>query len=144
MEVSRPIELGVLDEIRILQNVRLINRRDLNHVRSKDNLRVVFTVTGEVTGSISCYLCLDGHSLNSSDRNYLFPLFVEAMNILIGRQITLDRNLGGFRLRLSSPKLSMLALELDTALRSSTQKYSLELDHSSFSVLTEYSLEAIN
>lgn len=144
MEVLKPLELARIAEIKILQNVRLIHRLDLNPVYSKDNLRVQFEISGEIKGSITCYLCIDGHELSHADRNYLFPLFVESMNILIGRQITLDDDLSGFKINLSSPKLSMIAKEINTSLRSMTQKYDLELDDTSFVVLTEYNLEAMN
>jgi len=144
MEVLKPLELARIAEIKILQNVRLIHRLDLNPVYSKDNLRVQFEITGEIKGNITCYLCIDGHELSPADRNYLFPLFVESMNILIGRQITLDDDLSHFKINLSSPKLSMIAKEVNTSLRSMTQKYELELDETSFAVLTEYNLEAMN
>lgn len=144
MEVLKPLELARIAEIKILQNVRLIHRHDLNPVYSKDNLRVQFQITGEIKGSITCYLCIDGQELTHSERNYLFPLFVESMNILIGRQITLDEDLSHFKINLSSPKISMIAQEINTSLRSMTQKYELELEDTSYNVLTEYNLEALN
>lgn len=144
MEVLKPLELARIAEIKILQNVRLIHRHDLNPVYSKDNLRVQFQITGEIKGSITCYLCIDGQELSHSERNYLFPLFVESMNILIGRQITLDEDLSHFKVNLSSPKISMIAQEINTSLRSMTQKYELELEDTSYNVLTEYNLEALN
>lgn len=144
MEVSKPIELARIDEIKILQHVRLIHRLDLNPIYSKDNLRVQFELQGEIKGSITCYLCLDDQELSTADRNYLFPLFVESMNILIGRQISLDEELSHFRVTLSAPKLSMLSKEINTSLRSLTQKYELELEDMSYKVLTEYNLEAMN
>jgi hypothetical protein len=144
MEVLKPIELSRIDEIKILHNVRLIHRMDLNPIYSKDNLRVQFDLSGEIKGSITCYLCLDGHELTPIERNYIFPLFVESMNILIGRQITLDDDLSHFKIKLSSPRLSMLPVEVNTALRAMTQKYELELENISFNVLTEYNLQALN
>lgn len=144
MEVSKPIELARIDEIKILHNVRLIHRHDLNPVYSKDNLRVQFTLTGDIKGAITCYLCLDGLELSHSDKNYLFPLFVESMNILVGRQITLDEEFTNFKINLSTPKLSMIPVEVNTSLRSMTQKYELELDDISYKILTEYQLEAMN
>jgi hypothetical protein len=144
MEVLKPLELASIPEIKILQNVRLINRLDLNPIYSKDNLRVQFEISGEIKGSITCFLCIDGYELSQADRNYLFPLFLESMNILIGRQITLNKDLNRFKIDLSSPKLSMIAKEINTSLRSMTQKYELELDHTSYVILTEYSLEAKN
>lgn len=144
MEVLRPIKLARIDEIRILNNVRLIHRFDLNHINSKDNLRVQFELSGEVTGTITCFLCLDGEELSASEKNYIFPLFVEAMNILIGRQLSRDEKLSHFQIKLSSPKLSMIAKEINTSMVSMIQKYELELDKRSYQILTEYSLEALN
>ena len=144
MEVWKSIELVRIDEIKILQNVRLVHRLDLNPVYSKDNLRVQFEITGEIKGSITCYLCLDCEELSPSEKSYIFPLFVESMNILIGRQISLDDELSHFKIKLSSPKLSMIAKEINTRLRNLTQKYDLELEDRSYRVLTEYSLEALN
>ena len=144
MEVSKPIELTRIAEIKILQNVRLIHRHDLNPIYSKENLRVQFEISGEIRGTITCYLCLDGHELNHSDKNFIFPLFAESMNILVGRQITLDEEFSNFRVKLNAPKINMNAKEVNTSLRSMTQKYDLELDDRTFNVLTEYSLEALN
>jgi hypothetical protein len=144
MEVSRALELDIVKEINILSNVRVIHRHDLNPVYSKENLQVQFTLSGELKGGITCYLCLDDHELNATDKNYLFPLFVESMNILIGRQISYDHELRNFNINLSAPKLSMNPKELNTAFKSSMQKYELELDGYNFSILNEYSLEAMN
>lgn len=144
MEVTKALELTRIDEIKILQNVRLIYKHDLNPVYSKDNLRVQFDISGDIKGSITCYLCLDSMELTPIEKNYIYPLFVEAMNILVGKQISLDEEFSHYFLKLSSPKLSMLPTEINTALRSMTQKYDLELESGSYHVLTEYNLEALN
>ena len=144
MEVSRPKELVILSEVNILQNVRLMHRNDLNPIYSKDNLRVQFHIDGQTKGSITCYLCLDDKELSQADKNYLFPLFVESMNILVGKQISMDNELNSYKVKLSPPKLSMISKEINTALRGSTQKYDLEIDDFSYDVLTEYSLESLN
>jgi hypothetical protein len=144
MEVSRVLELGIINEIKILSNVRVIHRHDLNPIYSKDNLQVQFNLAGELKGRITCYLCLDKQELNATDKNYLFPLFVESMNILVGRQLSHDEELKNFNVTLSAPKLSMNPKELNTSFKSSMQKYELELDGYNFSILNEYSLEAMN
>lgn len=144
MEVIKALELTRIEEIKILHNVRLIYKHDLNPVYSKDNLRVQFEISGEIRGAITCYLCLDNSELSDSEKNYMFPLFVEAMNILVGKQISMDDELSHFRIKLSSPKLSMISKEINTSLRSVTQKYDLELENGVFKVLTEYTLEALN
>ena len=144
MEVTRMFELSRIEEIKILHNVRLVFRNDLNPIYSKQNLRVQFEITGELKGAVTCYLCLDGHNLEPVEKNYLFPLFVEAMNILIGRQISLDEELSKFKVRLSSPKLNMNALELNTKHKLMMQKYDLQLEDFHYQVLTEYNLESLN
>jgi hypothetical protein len=144
MDGLRPIELTRMDELNILQNVRLIHRHDLNPIVSKENLRVQFTIEGEVRGSITCYLCLDNKELSAIDKNFLFPLFVESMNILIGRQISVDEELNSFKIKFSPPKLSMIPTKISTIERSMTQRYELEIDDLSYIVLSEYSLETLN
>jgi len=144
MEVLKPIELSRIEELKILQNVRLLNKFDLNPIRSTDNLMVQFDVAGDVRGGITCYLCLDEKELSTSDKNYLFPLFVESMNILIGKQISIDEVMGQIPLRLSSPKLSLSAREINTAKRNLTQKYDFEIEETIYPILIEYSLQALN
>ena len=144
MEVLRALELKSISEIKILSNVRLIHRRDLNHVSSQDNLHVQFLLSGELKGGITCFLCLDKHELSAMDKNYIFPLFVEAMNILVGKQLSQDKELSRFRVKLSPPKLSMITKDVSSMNKSSIQHYLLELDGFTFSILTEYSIEALS
>ncbi|HLT23185.1 MAG TPA: hypothetical protein VKZ84_07070, partial [Bacteriovoracaceae bacterium] len=71
MDINKNIEVGQLEEITILYDVRLISNHDLNPRTSKDNLTAQFVLTGEVRGTINCYLCLDDKDLGHTDRNYL-------------------------------------------------------------------------
>ncbi len=144
MEVSRMVELARIEELKILHDVRLLNRHDLNPVHSQDNLHVQFEITGEIRGKITCHLCLDKHELSSPEKNYLFPLFTEAMNILIGKQISQDEDFRHMKIQMSPPKISMIAKDITTESRNLTQKYELELEAESFIVLIEYSLEGMN
>lgn len=144
MEVLKLVEVSEISEIKILHNVRVLHRRDLNSVYSKDNLRVQFDLSGDVKGKISCHLCLDGHELSHSERNFIFPLFVESMNILIGRQVSSDTSLKDLKIRLSPPKISMIPMEINTSLKNITQKYELEVEERNYTVLIEYGLEALN
>ncbi len=144
MEVYRALELATINEIKILSNVRLISRHDLNSKYSTDNLHVQFTLTGDLLGAVTCYLCLDKHELTPTDKNVIFPLFVEAMNILVGKQITQDAQLKTSKVKLSPPKLSMITKEINTSSKSGMQHYELELDHHTFSILTEYSIEVLS
>jgi hypothetical protein len=144
MEVTRPIEFTRIDELKILQNVRLLHKHDLNPVYSKENLIVQFEISGDIKGTINCYLCLDELDLTQSDKNYLFPLFIESMNILAGRQITLDEEFSNFNIQLSPPKLSMISKEIHSSLKIRTQKYDLEMDDISYKILIDYNLQAAN
>lgn len=144
MEVYNTLEIATINEIKILSDVRLINRHDLNAISSKDNLHVQFTLSGDVRGNITCYMCLDKKELTPTDKNYIFPLFVEAMNILIGKQITHDHFMKNLNIKLSPPKLSMIPQLVKTSAKSGMQNYELELDRYTFSILTEYSIEALS
>jgi len=144
MEVLRPIEFTRIDELKILQNVRLLHKHDLNPIYSKENLIVQFEISGDIKGTINCYLCLDLLELSESDKNYLFPLFIESMNILTGKQITLDDEFSNFKIQMSPPKLSMIPREINSSLRIRTQKYDLEMDDISYKVLVDYNLQAAN
>lgn len=144
METVKMVELARIQELKILHNVRLVHQHDLNHTSSTRNLHVQFDLQGDVRGTITCHLCLDNHELSESEKNYIFPLFTESMNILVGRQISLDDEFRNMKIRLSSPRLSMISRDISTTSRSVTQKYELDLDSQCFAVLVEYSLEGIN
>ena len=141
MDVSQALELASINELKILSNVRLINRHDLNSLNSQENLHVQFSLTGEAQGAITCYLCLDKHKLTQTDKNYIFPLFVESMNILVGKQLSLNQDL---KMRLSPPKLSMISQSINTSEKCGMKLYDLQLDGQTFSVLTESTIEIVN
>lgn len=144
MEVTRMLELSRIDELKILHNVRLLHSHDLNPTTSTDNLRVQFEIRGDIRGYITCHLCLDGFDLADSEKNYIFPLFAESMNILVGRQISLDDEFRNMRIQLSPPKISMISQEITTRSRNLIQKYELEMEAMNLTVLIEYSLEGMN
>ena len=56
MDVSQSLELASINELKILSNVRLIHRHDLNSQNSQENLHVQFALSGEVKGAMTCYL----------------------------------------------------------------------------------------
>ena len=141
MDVSHALKLASIKELKILSNVRLINRHDLNALNSQENLHVQFALSGEVQGSMTCYLCLDHHKLTQTDKNYIFPLFVESMNILVGKQLSLNQQL---KIRLSPPRLSMISQLINTSEKSGMQHYDLQHDGQTFSVLTESTIEILN
>jgi hypothetical protein len=132
--------MDAINEIKILPNVRLLNQTMNQPLLSKDNLRVEFQIGGEVIGKIICYLCLDGHELTQTEKNFIFPLFVESMNILIGKQLSDDKSLKNFKINLSPPKITMLPSSLKTNESKNIQSYNLELDGISFKILSDYHL----
>jgi hypothetical protein len=144
MDITQNLSISNIEELKILSDVRLIERRDLNPIYSKENLQVQFIVQGDLQGLINCHLCLDGFELSTSERNYIFPLFVETMNILIGKQLSESTSLSQFKLTFSPPKLSMVARELNTNFKLGMQAYELDVEGLSFCVLTEYILKALN
>lgn len=144
MDMNKVVQVARIEEINILHNVRLINNHDLNPRVSNDNLSAQFSLSGEVKGNINCYLCLDEKDLGHTDRNYLFPLFIEAMNILIGKQISFDPDLTNLRIDLSTPKVSLNPTHVHTGGRQATHLYQLELDEASYDVLIHYNLEMMN
>ena len=135
--------MDAISEIKILPNVRLLNQAMSEPLLSQDNLRVEFQIRGEIIGKITCYLCLDGHELSQTEKNFIFPLFVESMNILIGKQISYDKSLKNFKINLSPPKISMLTSSLKTNQSKNIQSYNLELDGISFKILSDYQLGVI-
>ena len=144
MDISRTLEIKNIEELKILSDVRIIGRRDLNPIYTKENLQVQFSIQGDLKGVINCHLCLDGFELSTSEKNYLFPLFVETMNILIGKQISESSHLAALNIKLSPPKLSMISKELNTSYKLGMHAYELEVDGQVFKVIAEYLIEALN
>ncbi len=144
MDVSHTLEVSKIAEIKILSDVRLISQSITRNISSKDNLHVQFLINGELQGNITCHLFLDKHELSPTDKNFIFPLFTEAMNILIGKQLSQDIKLKNLMTKLSPPKLSMISRDLISENRPGTQLYALELDGFTFKVLIEYNFEVIS
>ncbi len=144
MNITKTFEISNIEELKILSNVRLLKRHELNPIYSKENLHVQFQLSGHIKGVINCFLCLDSHELTASDKNVLFPLFVESMNILIGKQISEDPEFSAHDIQLSPPKFSMKALEINSSLKNGLQTYHLELDGYIFTIITEYILGVVN
>lgn len=144
MEISKPMEVIRFEEINILNDVRLIHSHDLNHRESKDNLTAQFELTGEVKGLINCFLLLDEKEVGYTDRNYLFPLFIESMNILIGKQISMDPEMSNLKINMSAPKIKLNPTTVNSKGRFSTHLYELQLNDISYDVLIQYSLQMMN
>jgi len=144
METLLHDNFGIIEEIQILSDVRLVGNRDLNPLSFTDYIKVQFEIKGNVKGFVFCYLDLEDKELTVAEKNYLLPLFLETMNILLGQQVSKSYNTTG-DLRLSPPKIVSSKSPFTTnGKRNPVQKYSLELRTISFEVAIEYNLERLN
>lgn len=145
METLSHDGFGVIEEIQILSDVRLVGSRDLNPLSFTDYIRAQFELSGPVKGLIFCHLDLEDKELTVAEKNYLLPLFLESMNILLGQQISRRYASDGIDLRLSPPKIVSSKTAFTTAgKRHPVQKYSLELRTITFDVAIEYNLDRLN
>jgi len=133
-----------IEEIAVLSEIKLIHQKDLNHTNSIDNISVRFNLSGQIKGQITCYLVLDFLDMTENDKQFIYPIFVEAMNILIGQQISRDPKLKKLSIDLSAPKPSLISENVYTKLKDQTQKYELQMEHYDLDVLINYSLEVLN
>lgn len=133
-----------IDSIDILSEIKLIHRQDLSHMNSNENISVRFELTGQVQGRITCYLILDLMEFSITEKQEIYPIFMEAMNILIGKQISTDNRLKKMNIHLSAPSPSILSEAVYTKLKNQTQKYELQLENYDLDVLINYSLEVLN
>lgn len=145
METQIQDSFGIIEEIQILSDVRLVGSRDLNPMSFSDYIKVQFELKGETKGVVFCYLDLEDKELTVAEKNYLLPLFLETMNILLGQQISRKFTSTGSDLRLSPPKIVSSKMPFSTHdKRHPIQKYSLELRTISFEVAVEYNLDRLN
>jgi hypothetical protein len=145
METLLQENFGIIEEVQILSDVRLVGSRDLNPLSFTDYIKVQFEIIGEVKGHIFCYLDLEDKELSIEEKNYLLPLFLESMNILLGQQLSRNYNTSGADLRLTPPKIvSSKSLFFTNGKRRPIQKYSLELRTMTFDIAIEYNLERMN
>lgn len=145
METLVQTNFGIIEEIQILSDVRLVGCRDLNPLSFNDYIKVRFDLSGDLKGQIFCYLDLEDKELTVAEKNYLLPLFLETMNILLGQQVSRNYKTSGPDLRISPPQIVSSKSPFSTAeKRHSIQKYSLELRTISFEVAVEYILDRLN
>jgi|GEM_PF-6602460 len=139
MDVST-VQLSHIEEIKILTDVKLTNESN-DRENSLQNVHVNFILNGEIKGDVTAYLCLDGVDLSTAEKNYLFPLFTESMNILIGKQISLDPQLNYLRVSLSPPRFIGKAESIKLKRGLTSQTYFLETEEFRLPVILIYQLE---
>lgn len=137
-------------EISLLDHIRLIQSHDLNPFYSSRNYTVQFdlinqknqSLYGQVTSSIALDLFEDDEIQDLGLKNgeeFLFSVFIESINILIGQQLKKDSNL-----IISPPRKTKISRVIRSENKTQIQKYELIIDEISFDVVVEYHIHLPN
>ena len=133
-----------IQSLKILSNVHINNLKTEELYQNYDGGecdRASFNVNGYFLGQIDCYLFIDDQNFDVSELNYIIPLFVEGMNILIGRQLSMDAEKALADFKLSPPKLTKQQ-KVTNNLKLKT--YSLNLDETIFKIGINFDLKELN
>ncbi|GEM_PF-1268593 len=144
MDVYKNLDWEAVEKLKISSGSKIVLKRDLNFLRSEENISVQFLLDGEVKGSVDCHLCLDNKDIDENSRNYLYPYFTESMNILLGRLISTDPMLSALKIKLSPPKCTIYSKTIDSRLMSELVVYSLVINDFDFDVVLNLNLTVIN
>lgn len=138
------LDWSEVEGLRISPHSKITHKKDLNHIRSTENIQVQFSLSGDVKGMIHCYLCLDDREMTEADKNYLYPLFTESMNILIGRLISTDKLFSVSNIQLSAPRFTLYSKMIDSRMVDQLIVYELKINDHEFNVILNLDLTAIN
>lgn len=133
-----------IQSLKILSNVQINNSMSaglysLHDI--KDTYRATFNVSGYFSGQIDCYLFINDQNFELAELNYLIPLFVEGMNILIGRQLLIEAEIAKSEFKLTPPRLTrQQKVKEETKLKI----YNLNLDETIFKIGINFDLKALN
>ncbi len=144
MDVYKNLDWSEVEQLKISPSSRIIRKKDLNHLHTDENITVQFNISGEITGTIDCHLCLDNKDITEADRNYLYPHFSESMNILLGKLISTDSFLSTSELKLSPPKINLYSKMIDSRLVDKLMVYELMINDFEFDVILNLQLTALN
>lgn len=81
------------------------------HAQTSHELAITFEIEGQLKGKISCFLDTFEKDIKTKDANFFQLLFVESMNILVGRMLTQIESEHGIMAILSNPKLNPVKSE---------------------------------
>jgi hypothetical protein len=140
MDLYKNIDWSEVEKLKISSTSRIIKKKDLSHFHSDENITVQFSLTGDVSGTIDCYLCLDNKDVSEGNRNYLYPLFTESMNILIGKLISTDKVFSNAHIKLSPPKCTIYSKMIDSRLVEKLMMYELVINDFEFNVILNLNL----
>lgn len=135
MDIYKNLDWSEVERVKISPSSRITKKNDLNHIRSTENISVVFQLKGDIKGNIDCHLCLDNKDVTEADRNYLYPFFTESMNILIGRLLSTDKLLSSSQVKLSPPKCTLYSKIVDSRLVTKLMVYELTINDFEFDVV---------
>lgn len=144
MDVYKNIDWSEVEKLKISSSSRIVMKKDINHFHSDENITVQFQLAGQVNGNIDCHLCLDNKDITEAERNYLYPLFAESMNILIGRLISTDKLLSQSTITLSPPRITIYSKMIDSRLVDKLTVYELKINDYEFNVILGLNLTIVN
>ena len=144
MDVLKNIDWSEVEKLKISSASRIIQKKDLNHIQSTENITVQFDLNGDVRGQINCYLCLDNKEIAEGTKNYLYPLFTESMNILLGRLISTDKLLSQSKIDLSAPRCTLFSKKIDSRNIDQVMMYQLKINDYEFDVLLNLGLTVVS
>ncbi|MBL7665574.1 MAG: hypothetical protein JNM93_10615 [Bacteriovoracaceae bacterium] len=125
------------EALNIYQRAHLIKSTAVADV-SHNDFKIIFGISGEISGFVVCKANLENVTSNEKRHGFLQGLFVESMNILLGKIFTNIENAHSLMSYLSPPKIlttaaqqPMLFKELkkfEEAAKPITTAYSLKID----------------
>lgn len=144
MDVYKNLDWSEVERLKISPTSRIVRKKDINPLHSDENITVQFQTSGDIVGTIDCHLCLDNKEITEADRNFLYPLFAESMNILIGKLISTDKLLMNSNIKLSPPKITIYSKMLDSRLVEKLMVYELMINDFEFDVIMNLNLTVMN
>jgi hypothetical protein len=129
-----------IHSLKILSNVEIKNLLRSNNFKktTEDVIYCAsFRVEGFFNGIISCYFFIDETKLELAELNYLIPLFIESMNILIGKELSIKAEKGSNNFKLYPPQLYK-KYEIENLV---LNEYQLELDENTFSIGIDFNIK---
>jgi hypothetical protein len=123
--------------LNLQKNIVLENLPELNF--SDDYMNIGFGITGEIKGFVFCKANIKKYSQDKSKYNFLQGLFVESMNIILGKLLTNIENSLDLMCYLTPPKIlrddlknKPLLMEVKNMAKTATlfqTNLSLDIDH---------------
>lgn len=93
VDLKKVLQNAVIPEINIYNQSYLeidtpLISTSIIHAKTQNEIGVEFNLEGQITGTVYCYLDTFNKIIDDKEKNFFQLLFVESMNILIGRMLT--------------------------------------------------------